>query len=237
MMPQIPAMIRAGVKNGAIRQNLRHHLGRVFHQQPEAFFAFAERGEHLAPLPLFLSLKQGAPHGRGQARDPVLQDIIGGAFLEALDGHFLAHAAGDEDEGDFRRAAPRDFQGGEAVKSGQAVVSQDDVELVAVECANELGPGFHPLQLARNPFSLKNGTEQLGKAGIIFKRKDTHRHSLHIHVRSSRWDIGPGGLNLRYPAEQVWRMGYNPALPGAQGASSAPLGSTSAGSVFIGLNG
>ncbi len=82
----------------------------------------------LRPLVLaaLFGLAEGADHGGPQAGEAVLQDIVRGSQLQHLDHDFLAHTAGDEDEGHIGRVLLRDLQGGGTVEIREDVVGEDD---------------------------------------------------------------------------------------------------------------
>lgn len=84
-------------------------------------------------LAMFLGLIQGPLDGRREALDPLLEQVIGRAVLQAIHRRLFPQRAGDDDDGNARLLGTRLCQGRVPVVVRQAVVAQDEVERGLVE--------------------------------------------------------------------------------------------------------
>ena len=91
-----------------------------------------------------LLLLQGLRHRLSQPGQPVLEQVVGGALPEALDGGLVAEGAGDHDDRHVQAPLPHQVEGEEGVEPGQVVVGEDEVG-GRVEAGEEVGLGLHPL--------------------------------------------------------------------------------------------
>ena len=90
------------------------------------------RGAHALAL-----LLEGASHGRPEPRQPLLEDVVGGAAFHALDGGFLVECDGEDDDGDVRAAGFGHGDGVEAIVAGEGIVGEDEVRREGVEGLSE----------------------------------------------------------------------------------------------------
>ncbi len=116
LLPQIGPQIKllaAAVPNSGVsradvdhpaRKNFREpkHLVHALGDLAESLFAFAQDGEHMCAFRSLGCFVDGAPHRFGQSFEPVLQHIIGSAYLEALDSAIFTNGSGNKYERYFR---------------------------------------------------------------------------------------------------------------------------------------
>ena len=81
------------------------------------------------PVVAVLLLLQGVRHRLPQPGQPVLEQVVGGALPEALDGGLVAEGAGDDDDGvsPGSRLPHHRVQHLQGVELGQVIVGQDDI--------------------------------------------------------------------------------------------------------------
>ena len=71
-------------------------------------------------------LVQGLSYGLPQARQPVLEQVVGGPILHAFHRRFLADAAGHNNEGNIQAALLQQLQRTVRVKVRQGVIREDE---------------------------------------------------------------------------------------------------------------
>ena len=90
----------AEIGDAALGVDQQQRIGAVLDERAKAFFAGAERGLGLPPLPLFGVQRQRMPNRPFERLDRQvdLAEIVGGAGLHRLDGHLLGAAARQHDD-------------------------------------------------------------------------------------------------------------------------------------------
>src|SRR5258708_1975053 len=103
----------------------------------EQSFLFLERiaDSLLGPFQfgLFPGFLQGSPNRGNQPGQALLQDIIGGPALQALNGLLLAERAGEQDERHLRPLRPGETQRRQAVIAWNREVREDEIEMILRE--------------------------------------------------------------------------------------------------------
>src|SRR5207247_1476941 len=92
-----------------------------------------ERLLRFPALSLLLELAKRPAHRGRQTGQTMLEDIVRGPGLKALDGRLFANRSGNQDEGDLRRSRPRDPQGGQAVEIREPEIGEDQIDATAFE--------------------------------------------------------------------------------------------------------
>ncbi len=119
--------------------------------------------------------RKRAPHRRRQARHPILQDVVGRAFLQALHGELLADAAGQKDEGDVGTDARRDHLRGEAVERGQIVIAEDGVEPARSQRGLERFTAIDARDPRLEAASRQRRLDEVGVVLVVFEMQDRER--------------------------------------------------------------
>jgi hypothetical protein len=131
-----------------------------------SLFSRALSTRALAPV---LRLAQRALDGRCQARQIMLEHIIGGAFGQRLDGRLLAHGAGDEDKRNLGTPFLHQPQGRHAVVHGQLEIRQDNVMPALLQGFLEFIPHLNPGYPAGQVRLLDLGLNELRIRRVIFQ--------------------------------------------------------------------
>lgn len=92
----------------------------------------------LAPRPRRARFVEGAQHGDGQALEPLLEHVVGGALLEHVHRVFFAQHARYEHEGQGAGVGAGQAQGLDPGKAGDLEVGQHQVEFPGVERLDEI---------------------------------------------------------------------------------------------------
>jgi hypothetical protein len=100
---------------------LLHQFLEVLPVAPQLLLRFTP----LSPLSL---LAERAVHGGGEARQALLEDVVGNAELEGVDGVLLAELSGEHDERHPRAELQREREAREAVEGGELVVGEDQID-------------------------------------------------------------------------------------------------------------
>jgi hypothetical protein len=110
-----------------------------------------ERLLGLAALHAHLDLAQGAMDCRREGAQPMLQDKIGRAALQGLDGHFLAKGTRHEDERDFGRFLFGQCQSRKAIEGRQSMIGEYYRRFEPLQFLQEGRLGVHPFELEAEP--------------------------------------------------------------------------------------
>jgi hypothetical protein len=134
---------------------------------------------------------QRAAHRADDARQTLLQHVVGGADLHRLDRHLLAQRAGDEDEWQLGALLHGEPQGRHAVEGRQREVRQDQVVRAARESRRVVAPRVHPGDVAGDAPGLEHPLDELGILGVVLEVQDAQRR---VHVHGLRTLPGGGSL-------------------------------------------
>ena len=140
----------------------------VLGQPPEALFAGAQGGLSRLALVALLLLLQGVGHRLPQARQAVLEQVIGRALLHDLHRHFLADAAGNHNEGDIQLALLEQVQGGQGVELRQGIIGDDQVQ-PGVQGPQVSRGGYPPAASRAVAGALELVHDQLGIRWTVFQ--------------------------------------------------------------------
>src|SRR5262249_29659703 len=121
-------------------------------------------------LGAFSRFAQRTVDRREKARQPRLENIIGGAKLERLDREFLAETAGDKDERQLGARARCELQCGKSVEGGKVVVGENKVDLAPFQRSNELGTRLNAGRFTDQPVRFKQSLNQIGVAGVVLQQ-------------------------------------------------------------------
>ena len=110
----------------------------AFNDRPELFLGLAQVALGAIAFLAQLGFIEGPAYGERQALQFLFQDIIGGAFFDALHGQLIPKRAGYQDERDIQPGLSQPAHGLEATPSRQVVVSQDDVIGIPLKIFGEL---------------------------------------------------------------------------------------------------
>ena len=150
-----------------------HHVGRGVDHPLEEALAAGERLLGLAAGRALGGLVEGAADDGHQAREMVLEHVVGGSRLEGVDGPFIAQRSGKEDEGQLRPAGAGGGEGGRPAEGGKRVVREDHVEAAGLQGLRELRARDHAPDLAIEARA-EGGLDQLGVHVVVLQMEDAH---------------------------------------------------------------
>ena len=119
-------------------------------------------------------MKRALDH-HGQPREPALADVVGRALLHHLDRVFFADHTRDHDERRVRGRAEREPQCVGTVEADQAVVGQDDVDVVAHEPLQQAVFVGDDIEHGARVGGAQTPANQLGVEGGVFDQHDAQR--------------------------------------------------------------
>ncbi|MCZ7562659.1 MAG: hypothetical protein M5U08_01720 [Burkholderiales bacterium] len=137
----------------------------VLDQAAEALLALAQPLRGAAGVAHQGGALERRAHRRAEAREAILDEVVGRAEAHRLDRELLADRAGQQDERDVRRHLLRDAQRADAVETGQGVIGEDQVGAFG-ERGAEIGLGLdaHSLNLESAAFELVQREFRIGSA-------------------------------------------------------------------------
>ena len=137
---------------------------------PEARFTFAQRLVRLEAPALRLRLLERAPHRGGEPFEPLFQQVVGRAPVQALHGLLLVQRAGNHDHRHCGLLLPRPHERRPAVEPRQVVVAQDQIERDAAgQRGLELFARVRPLHVDDQPVGLELVADQLRVARAVLQ--------------------------------------------------------------------
>ncbi len=128
-----------------------------------------------APLALHARLREHAGHGRREALQPVLHEVVGGAGFHRGHRGVFAHAARHHDERDAGRVLFQEGERRQRVESRHDVVAQHDVPRLPLERGAHARGGIHPLVQRREPPGPQRAQYQLRVGGGVLHDQDAER--------------------------------------------------------------
>ncbi len=124
---------RVGQDRTAIHSDQRDPQGRFTEDYPQPLLGLQQRLLR-PPIPRpFFDFLHGPAHRRSQPRQMSLQDIIGRAALERINGQFLPQHPGHEDQRYGRPSAAHHFCRRQPIKGGHREIRKDQVNASAFE--------------------------------------------------------------------------------------------------------
>ncbi len=163
---------------------VREHEGRVhrpdpfrrrLHDRAELLLAFEQRFLGFAARAAVGPLLEGAADGGHQPGQVLLDDEVGGARLQRLNGALFPEGAGNEEERGVRRPLQRLGQGGEAVVRREVVVGQDDVHGIT-ERGDEGRLVLCPLDRDVELVGAKRFLDERRVEGVVLQVQDADGH-------------------------------------------------------------
>ncbi len=131
-----------GERDGVVGIALPDPVLRALHDVAEALLAGAQRFFGGEACLLALAFGECAAHGGLETAEVALENVVGGAAFQRLDGAILAESAGDEHERQLRAHAAHHVERTHAVESGQREIAEHDVWCERVELIAQTLLGF-----------------------------------------------------------------------------------------------
>ena len=149
-------------------------IAAVLREQPETLLARAQLRLRAPSLALFIRRDDRAPNGVRQSLEASLEQIVGGAQVEALHRLLLAERARDDDHRHVGLCRARGAQRGNAVVIGEVEVAQNDVIRAVRQRPLEAAAIAHARDVALEPRHLEPVVNQLGVLGVVLEMQQPH---------------------------------------------------------------
>ncbi len=120
----------AGIEEVAVLGNNGEDVQRVFCQGAEVSFAPDQFRFNPPAFRALLRLLCRSEDGRNDALRPELEDIIGHAGFETVDGYLFAYGSREDNKGNVGQSFTHHAQGLDANEPRNQVVRQDQIELI-----------------------------------------------------------------------------------------------------------
>ena len=127
-------------------------------------------------------IADGPAHGRHQARQVGLEDVVVGTALQGIDGAFFAQRPRQEDERSVGRELVRNLERRDAVEAGQREIREDDVGPEFTQHAAQSRFGVHPLPRAGETTGFELTDRDFRFHRHVFDENQSDR----LHSNSSR---------------------------------------------------
>lgn len=191
-------------------------------RQLESLLAFPQRlGGHLG-FPPAAGFFERPPDRRDQPVQPVFEHVIGRAVAQGRDRFFLAHRAGDENEGNVPLLGADQVQGLMSVKAGHAVVGEHHVRRAGEQQSLKRRGILREVQIALQPFLAQRLTDQLRVQRLIFEMQNgefaVQTGGCFTPLAAGASVRLPGGGGWRKQADRVRHPIYRAPEPGCPAA-------------------
>ena len=150
-------------------------------QRPEELSFVLQRLLDLPSRAAAVGFAHGPAHRGAETRETVLEDVVRGPAVEALDGRFFAEGPRHDDERKIGCPGPDNLQGGEAIEGRKREIGQDEVGVSSLEGGDEGRAVRDDLDVAVDAALFQSGPYELHVVRVIFEVQDAQR-SLHVRL-------------------------------------------------------
>jgi len=162
-----------------------------------------------------LGALDGAPHGRRQAREVVLEDVVDGAGGDGRHGGVFADGAGDGDGGHVGGRLGEHGERLRATETGQVVVDQRELPALADEGLAQRGFGLHAVPVRFDAGLAQAPEHELSVVGAVFDEQDAQVHP----ASPGRWT---DSFTRAYPRGASGVEGGSPGLSRPETPAPSP---------------